>query len=542
MAVDFDAKLASLAAEILRDAVQVYDRGDIERWLAGCVPAVAPARVAMFPGSWDMTASFPVIGHAQGSAAEVSLKTVFGLPAALPAVRLPSSAELARQARSAPLMARLRALSAWLGEDGRLVDSADKLSDADAARAVGVLGIDRDYLPYLWEYALTSGWLELRDKPAGGRTRVVHGQTARRWADGDDSGALRVWAVIFASVLAAALDVAVLADADSARKLNFLGQGVAAGLLLFLARRPGLSRAQVGELVMDGAVGAPASAGALRAWHAWVRTHGDPARFLLRDLADLGAVTLPETGAGVVGLTPLALGALREQLIRDGVEIPVVPANPAQMSAADLVTTAAGGTDAEFATESGAWVASRGQERAARELLAFAASAGAQQRLVAVNVTRRIGKAADLAWRDAMQRPELRGYARIALSVLAAELPGSTLPLVLEPVPDDLTWVATDLLALACGDDEPDPKQVAAQFREAVPPGQESWIFDLMSRGSHPDVVRVLTVLGRHHPDRRVARDAKRAAQTLARSRPSARAAARASARAERIPVRFGDH
>jgi hypothetical protein len=126
-----------------------------------------------------------------------------------------------------------------------------------------------------------------------------------------------------------------------------------------------------------------------------------------------------------------------------------------------------------------------------------------------------------------MRPPELRGYARIALSVVASELPDSTLPLVLEPKPDDLTWVATDLLALACGDEDPDPRQVAAQFRDAVPPGEESWIFDLMSRSSHPDVVRVLTVLGRHHPDRRVARHARRAAHAAARNRTAAAAAAR---------------
>ena len=169
------------------------------------------------------------------------------------------------------------------------------------------------------------------------------------------------------------------------------------------------------------------------------------------------------------------------------------------------VAMAEGVSEAEFGAESGAWVGDRGPDQAARELLEFAAFSGAQPRLVAVNLTRRIGLDAHRAWRDAMQRPELRGYARIALSASAAELPESTLPLVLDPDPDDLTWLTTDLLALACGDEDPDPRQIAAQFREAVPRGQESWILDLMSRSSHPQVVQVLTVLGRHHPDRRLA-------------------------------------
>ena len=114
-------------------------------------------------------------------------------------------------------------------------------------------------------------------------------------------------------------------------------------------------------------------------------------------------------------------------------------------------------SDAEGEAEFASWVGARGPDRAARELLAFAAFSGPQSRLAAVNLVRRIGAAAQLAWRDAMQRPELRGYARIALSMLAADLPESSLPLVLDPDPDDLTWVATDLLALACGDEDPDP-------------------------------------------------------------------------------------
>jgi hypothetical protein len=254
-----------------------------------------------------------------------------------------------------------------------------------------------------------------------------------------------------------------------------------------------------------------------------VRKNGDPTRLLLGELAALRAVT-PWNDADVVGLTPLALWALREQVQYDGVLVPLLPAKVAQMSAAELVARAEGVSDAGFEEESTAWVRDRGPDRAARELLEFAAFSGARQRLVAVNLTRRIGLDADRAWRDAMKRPELRGYARIALSVLAAELPGSTMPLVLDPDPDDLTWVTTDLLALACGDEEPDPKQIAAQFREAIPRDEESWIFDLMSRSSHPQVAQVLTALGRHHPDRRVAKDARRAARAASRNPPAARA------------------
>jgi hypothetical protein len=124
-----------------------------------------------------------------------------------------------------------------------------------------------------------------------------------------------------------------------------------------------------------------------------------------------------------------------------------------------------------------------------------------------------------------MKRPELRGYARITLGMMAAHLPESSLPLVLEPDPDDMAWLATDLLAMACGADEPDPDELAAQFAEAVPKGEEAWILGLMAQSPHPDVARVLDVLGRHHPDRRVARDARKAARHREQPPPGRRVA-----------------
>ena len=66
---------------------------------------------------------------------------------------------------------------------------------------------------------------------------------------------------------------------------------------------------------MSGAVGDRPSSRAPWARDGWVRKHGDPARFLLRELAALRAVTLPGSNADVVGL---ALWALREQVQRDG--------------------------------------------------------------------------------------------------------------------------------------------------------------------------------------------------------------------------------
>ena len=70
----------------------------------------------------------------------------------------------------------------------------------------------RQRLSFLWQYALISGWFELEDSADGRRTRAVVGQTAWRWADGGDSGALHGWAAVFAAVAARALGI--MAEAD----------------------------------------------------------------------------------------------------------------------------------------------------------------------------------------------------------------------------------------------------------------------------------------------------------------------------------------
>ena len=119
------------------------------------------------------------------------------------------------------------------------------------------------------------------------------------------------------------------------------------------------------------------------------------------------------------------------------------------------------------------------------------------------------------------------------LTAMAARSMGYRI-LVLDPDPEDLTWVATDLLALACGEQDPDPERIAEQFSDAIPPGEESWIFGLMAESSHAEVARLLTILARYHPDRQIAKDARRAARMAGKNRTvtrAGRAPARATAR-----------
>ena len=62
----------------------------------------------------------------------------------------------------------------------------------------------------------------------------------------------------------------------------------------------------------------------------------------------------------------------------------------------------------------------------------------------------------------------------------------------------------------------------ARRLGEAVPAGQELAVFELMARVPHPDAADVLTVIGKHHPDKKIAKLARKSAYKAA-SRQAAR-------------------
>lgn len=533
MSIDFDAELTQLAAELLRDAVHAYDPvaalGSVlaarNMTMLGGFDATGtfsfPALTGSFPA---LTGSFSAVGRDTAEEPPVTLRRVFRLPGKLTGVRLLPEPELAAMARSAQVIGELAALTSWLGRDGRLVTGTDELTSDDAADACGQLRIEQERLSSLWTYALISGWLELEDSADRRRTWAVTGPAARRWTDGDDSGTLHGWAAVFAAVAAGTLDIIATAHPSGARALNFDGQGVALVVMLFAARQTGMTSVEIEDLVREGTIGERPSFFQRRAWSAWVQRYGHPAHHLLGELAAIGAVALPPGGSGAVQLTPLALWALREQFMLDKISVPALGPPSPQMSAAALVTLSEAVSEAEFDAAFAAWMRDRDPEQAARELLIYAGSVDPSGRLAAVTIARRIGAPGYRAWKDAVKRLELRGYARVTLSMMASDLPKSTLPLVLEPDPDDMAWLATDRVAMACGTDEPDPDEIATRFAEVVPGGQHERILGLMAQGSHPDTARVLEALGTYHPKRRVAREARRAARVMAKSRVPARA------------------
>jgi hypothetical protein len=114
---------------------------------------------------------------------------------------------------------------------------------------------------------------------------------------------------------------------------------------------------------------------------------------------------------------------------------------------------------------------------------------------------------------------ELRGYARVTLATLAGADPAAG-PDGFELADDELAWVLTDALVLDgwddVDDDDYEPAALADRLGEAIPAGRELAAFEMMARITHPEAASVLTVIGRHHPDKRIAKMARKCAYKAA--------------------------
>jgi hypothetical protein len=472
---------------------------------------------------------------------DLDLKEAFGLPDRLPPVRLPPEPELAAMSRAAPLLGRARRLAEWVAP-GRDVTEDVELTAEDTIAAARELGIpvpvkadtgpealpgmpdppavtsmdDVPELARLWDIAFDARFLEL---DLEGR-RMEPGAEMDCWPGGTDEEVLEVWSTTLPCVLNRLTDDANLDD-RLGELLDFSDAGWALMVMLFLAKSEGLPVREFADVIRRAATDDLTPDQAEEAWQAWTQAHGDPAEDLLGMLRKLGAVSLADQPPGegaedgpVARLTPLGTWAVREVLIEDGVEIPVLPPTD-QMTAADLLAAAEGLDEEEFEAETTAWLELRAPDVAASELLAVAAEGAPAERLLAIAAAQKLGAAAEPVWRDSLGRPELRPYAKIALTEIAGGEPGVSVLPGLEPEAADIAWMLTDTLATTSDD----PEELPQQIRDSIPPGQEQQAFDAISLSPHPDAASVLSMIGKHHPDKRIAKAARRSAYKVA-SRP----------------------
>jgi hypothetical protein len=495
---------------MVADGVDITDQGAVREWIA-----TRNASDQDDPEDWDFDED-----------EEENLKEAFGLPDRLPAMRLPALDQLAALARKSPLLAAVARLAEWAGLR-RAVETEGELTAADTVAAAAELGIeigdpaavttmfDVPELVHRWDLALGTGFLEDEgdDDP-----EVTVGEAARLWHSGTDLETLAIWADALTFLMEESLEIDAGLDEDLGADLDFYGAGVGMVTALFLARGEGVLVTLAEEVVRAGATDELSAAEAAQTWAAWTRAHGEPASVLLRRLGELGAVRLDDEDEGQVArLTPLGSWAVREELIASEVDVPLLPP-PAEMTAAELAGAAEGASEEEFAAEAAAWLALRDPGPAARELLDAARDGGSRERMAAVTAVRGLGAAAEPSWQAALDVPALRPYAKMALT----EIAGGPRP-ELEQDPGDMAWLLVDLLA-ATGE-AAEPGELAAELAGWMPPGTEEALFDAMSRLRHPDAAAVLTLIGEQHPDKKVAKAARRYAY-----KASSRAAASASA------------
>jgi hypothetical protein len=461
------------------DGVDISDSAAVDLWIAQQNAGVFAAPAAD-PLAWD----------------GVDLKEAFGIPDVVAPVRLPDDEALTALAAAAPLLVDLRGLARDVRETPVRAASVDPLL---LGLAVETELVERD-----------------------GDT-LVPGDDVE-WLDHltEDAAALDAWDYAFAQVLNTTLEAAGKTEPLAGEDLDLAGHGIALVTELFLGARAGVPVTQLSESLKSAAIAEIPPDSAEHQWEEWTGAHGDPAGLLLGQLAKLSAVTVTD---GVARLEPLALHAIAARLRACDVHVPDLPP-PGEMTADDVVLLSMFGTEEDFTADFASWVAERTPEAAAGELISFAAGEGAAVRMAAVQVVSRLGDAAEPALREALDRPDLRCYAKIAMiEQLADRDPEQPVPAELKRTTEDLAWFITDDFAPLTGtiDRNATFPFDMTQLSDAGWDVSIEALFDAMARLDHPDAEAVLTMLGRHCDDKKTAKAARKAAFKAASRRASRR-------------------
>jgi hypothetical protein len=461
-----------------RDGVDISDSAAVDSWIAQQNAGVLAAPAAD-PLTWD----------------GIDLKEAFGIPDVVAPVRLAADAALTALAGAAPLLADLRGLARDVRETPVRAATVDPL----------LLGLAVE--------------TELVER--GGDT-LVPGEDVEWLDDLAGSAALDAWDYAFAQVLDTTLEAADEAGPQAGEDLDLAGHGIALVVELFLGARAGVPVTQLSESLKSAAIAEVPPDAAEHQWEEWTGAHGDPAGLLLGQLAKLSAVAVTD---GVARLEPLALHAIAAKLRACDVRVPDLPP-PGEMTADDVVLLSMLGAEEDFTADFASWVAERTPEDAARELLSFAAGEGAAVRTAAVQVVSRLGDAAEPALREALDRPDLRCYAKMALIEQLADLyPEQPVPAELKRTTEDLAWFIADSFAPLTRiiDRNATFPFDMSQLSDAGWDVSTEALFEAMARLDHPDAEAVLTMLGKHCDNKKTAKAARKAAYKAASRRASRR-------------------
>ncbi|MFI2214355.1 hypothetical protein [Streptomyces sp. NPDC020141] len=476
----------------------------------------------------------------------------------LPPVRLRSDAELARDALAAPLLTRAVRLARWAGPETR-VGAGGELAEEQlpaAARELG-LGDDEDgpaVASEAWRTAVDAALVDVRDPEAEDAEygTVTAGENLALIASGSPQDVLGIWLealeAVHADAIAPLLDD--LTDAigedgeidlgmlewDPEAEAEFL-DGVLGNLYLLTVADEGAAEQPVplpalaASMIVPDDMGEPTDDVLEQVSDAMMRLD-DQFRLLepigLVDYQPVDEALMAEVADGdggpveddedvsrygLVRLTPLGLYGIRARMLEAGVDAPAV--GELADKGADALLDGLGRYPEHAArAETELWLARREPAPAAAELLAAARGTdegGPLRRLLCQQALSLVGPPAEAEVRAVLDDRELGGLARVWLAERgAADVP---------PPPESMIfWLSIDTLAAqldAAGESE--------ELRGLVEglTGRHSGFFDAAWRVDHPATADVLDAMGRLHPDKRAAKEARKAAFKARSQRPS---------------------
>ncbi|GAA2214920.1 hypothetical protein GCM10009850_103870 [Nonomuraea monospora] len=411
--------------------------------------------------------------------------------AELDTIRLRPDTELAEAARQAPLVAKARDLAVWVGS-GRKVGEDTLLTDAEVEEALAAVGLPRpetdgpvaEAVPQLWNIWNLAVDLEFLE-PGEAGTVAVQDDTAE-WPFDEDEDVLDAWMLGLHSVDYGDPE---LEDDDLTMALAGLTRGLLVRLLLAggsreradLARELSEAAADLDELGSD-------------AWEA----AGDPLAPAIDWLTGYGMV---ELDGDTVRLTPLGTEGVVHLIDDADIEVDARPAIES-MSAHELLALSAELPEEEADAEFAAWMRLREPAKAAEELLEAAAEddSDALIRVQAASVVGTLGEAAVPAWQAALKQPSLRPYAATHLSQLEVE--GAP-----EPTQDDTHWLILDMWTISAGLGR---SEFVSSLRD-IGPEMVNELLEVIWKIPHAHVEELLDLISQVHPDKQVAKAARRA-------------------------------
>ncbi|MFG2522979.1 hypothetical protein [Streptomyces sp. NPDC048527] len=468
----------------------------------------------------------------------------------LPPARLHSEAELARDALATPLLSRAVRLARWAGPATRVGAGGELVEEQLPAAALELgLGADSDGAAdasEAWRVAVDTGLVEIVDEEEG---TVAAGEDLAVVASGSPQDILGLWLGALDTALADAsipdiedmdhlvdvleetgeVDFSQL-DWDPEAEAEFL-EGVLGNLYLLTVTEGGAGDEPVplpalaASMIVPDDMGEPTDDVLEQVSDAMLKLD-DQFRLLtpvglvefqpvdealMAEIEEGDGISEPDTfddsdvtRYGMVRLTPLGLYGVRARMIDAGLDAPVV-GDLADKGADTLLDGTSSFPQAAAQAEIEQWLAQREQLAAARELLAAArgADAGAPlRRLRCQQALSLVGREAEPALREVLDDAELGGLARVWL----AEHGASDVP---APPESLIFWLTVDTiaaqLALEGNSDELQGlvEGLAAQHRGFF---AAAWKVD------HPATADVLEAMGRLHPDKKVAKEARKAA------------------------------